>query len=164
MKKQHLRRIVSIVLVIVTLSAVATFSASASREWNTFRTQSVNTYNDSNTRAIQYVLTYSRGAGLAIDGQFGTNTRNAVVTFQKDRGLTADGIVGQNTWTHLKYYIKAERVYAPYFYYVGTSVSLTNMYSDETRYRICDVPSWNEWYFNDSGSTAYNAQKLIQHS
>ena len=35
------------------------------------------------------------------DGDFGTDTYNAVVKFQKDNGLTPDGIVGQNTWRKL---------------------------------------------------------------
>jgi len=36
-----------------------------------------------------------------IDGQFGTNTENAVKSFQQDNGLTADGIVGPMTWAAL---------------------------------------------------------------
>lgn len=35
------------------------------------------------------------------DGDFGTDTYNAVVKFQKDNGLTPDGIIGQNTWRKL---------------------------------------------------------------
>ncbi len=35
--------------------------------------------------------------GGAVDGIFGTATRNAVVAFQKANGLTADGIVGSKT-------------------------------------------------------------------
>ena len=31
------------------------------------------------------------------DGDFGTETKNAVIQFQKDHGLTADGIAGANT-------------------------------------------------------------------
>lgn len=33
----------------------------------------------------------------AVDGVFGTNTRNAVIAFQKANGLTPDGIVGSKT-------------------------------------------------------------------
>lgn len=43
----------------------------------------------------------SVGFNLKCDGDFGTNTYNAVITFQKNRGLTQDGIVGKNTWTWL---------------------------------------------------------------
>ena len=37
------------------------------------------------------------GAGLDIDGDFGTATRAAVVAFQRSKGLTADGVVGTRT-------------------------------------------------------------------
>ena len=39
-------------------------------------------------------LNYYSGA---IDGNFGSMTKQAVIKFQQARGLTADGIVGQNT-------------------------------------------------------------------
>ena len=42
------------------------------------------------------------GAGLTVDGDFGTKTHNAVIKFQKDNGLEVDGIVGSNTWVKLK--------------------------------------------------------------
>lgn len=41
------------------------------------------------------------GANLTVDGQFGTNTLNAVTQFQQTNGLAADGIVGNNTWRTL---------------------------------------------------------------
>ncbi|WP_052441789.1 NlpC/P60 family protein [Streptacidiphilus anmyonensis] len=37
------------------------------------------------------------GAGLTVDGQFGSGTQTAVENFQSSHGLTADGIVGVNT-------------------------------------------------------------------
>ena len=37
----------------------------------------------------------------AIDGVYGTQTKNAVIRFQKDSGLTADGIAGSKTLTYL---------------------------------------------------------------
>lgn len=40
-------------------------------------------------------LGYSPGA---IDGIFGSGTKNAVVRFQRANNLSADGIVGCNTW------------------------------------------------------------------
>lgn len=45
-------------------------------------------------------LGYSCGSTGA-DGDFGTNTYNAVKKFQKAKGLTQDGIVGKNTWKKL---------------------------------------------------------------
>ncbi|MDE7454735.1 MAG: peptidoglycan-binding protein [Clostridia bacterium] len=41
------------------------------------------------------------GANLKVDGQFGTNTLNAVINFQQNNGLVPDGIVGVNTWRTL---------------------------------------------------------------
>ena len=40
---------------------------------------------------------------LVEDGQFGTNTKNAVMAYQSLRTLTVDGIVGNQTWTYLEY-------------------------------------------------------------
>ncbi len=37
----------------------------------------------------------------AVDGIYGTGTRNAVIAFQKDNGLTADGVVGSKTLSAL---------------------------------------------------------------
>lgn len=37
----------------------------------------------------------------AIDGIFGTRTREAVVAYQRQKGLAPDGIVGQQTWNSL---------------------------------------------------------------
>lgn len=52
------------------------------------------------TRLIQERLN-SVGFSLTIDGDFGTNTYNAVKVFQRNRGLSQDGIVGKNTWSYL---------------------------------------------------------------
>ncbi len=41
------------------------------------------------------------GFNLSVDGQFGTNTLNAVTRFQQTNGLVADGLVGNRTWSAL---------------------------------------------------------------
>ncbi|MFL6072213.1 MAG: peptidoglycan-binding protein [Mycobacteriales bacterium] len=51
-------------------------------------------------RAVQSQLN-TRGAGLTVDGDFGSLTVTAVKNFQTSAGLTADGIVGPYTWCPL---------------------------------------------------------------
>jgi len=41
------------------------------------------------------------GAGLLVDGEFGSVTVSAVRSFQSDNGLVVDGWVGDITWSHL---------------------------------------------------------------
>lgn len=52
-------------------------------------------------RELQKLLNLS-GAGLTIDGDFGTKTEKAVIKFQSDNGLDPDGICGPLTWDKLK--------------------------------------------------------------
>lgn len=51
--------------------------------------------------AIQYLLNARIGAGLAVDGVFGPATAAAVRSFQSRAGLAADGEVGTETWPAL---------------------------------------------------------------
>jgi murein L,D-transpeptidase YcbB/YkuD len=46
----------------------------------------------------QGVRDLQKALGVAVDGDFGPGTHNAVVQFQREKGLKADGIVGQATW------------------------------------------------------------------
>ena len=53
-----------------------------------------------------YVITLQQdlnvlGYGLAVDGDFGPLTNNAVLAFQRSQGIGVDGIVGPITWQHL---------------------------------------------------------------
>ncbi len=50
---------------------------------------------------VQWELKKS-GYSLAVDGNFGKNTKAAVQAFQKKKGLVVDGIVGKKTRTALK--------------------------------------------------------------
>ncbi len=47
----------------------------------------------------------------AIDGIFGTVTRDAVIRFQRENGLRADGIVGEKTMTALEPYLRGYSYY-----------------------------------------------------
>lgn len=52
-------------------------------------------------KALQVILNY-RGAGLNVDGIFGSMTESKVVEFQRAVQLVADGIVGAMTWAALR--------------------------------------------------------------
>ena len=50
---------------------------------------------------LQRLLNF-RGASLAVDGAFGSKTRDRVVEFQQAIGLAPDGIVGSKTWAAVR--------------------------------------------------------------
>jgi peptidoglycan hydrolase-like protein with peptidoglycan-binding domain len=52
----------------------------------------------SEVSAMQQVLQNAGLYGGPIDGDFGSNTENAVRAYQTQRGVTVDGIVGDETW------------------------------------------------------------------
>ncbi len=51
--------------------------------------------------AVQKLLKDKFGYNIAVDGNFGPATANAVKDFQSDNGLDVDGIVGPDTWKEL---------------------------------------------------------------
>lgn len=52
-------------------------------------------------RALQVQLNAKRGAGLVVDGVFGSGTNTAVRNFQSHAGIGVDGVVGPTTWRNL---------------------------------------------------------------
>lgn len=52
-------------------------------------------------RSAQTLLRYRFGYQIAVDGDFGPATAQAVRSFQRDRGLGVDGIIGAKTWAKL---------------------------------------------------------------
>ncbi len=57
---------------------------------------------------LQTALNKANNAGLAIDGDFGSGTKQAVINFQKANGLDADGIAGPATVNKLVEIIKGK--------------------------------------------------------
>lgn len=62
----------------------------------------------SGVRWLQEALNKANNAGLAVDGQFGSGTKQAVINFQKANGLEADGIAGPATINKLVDVIKGQ--------------------------------------------------------
>lgn len=52
------------------------------------------------TYILQAIL-YCNGYKIAVDGDFGVNTENAIKSYQQSNGLTVDGVAGKNTFTKL---------------------------------------------------------------
>lgn len=44
---------------------------------------------------------------VAVDGDFGKNTKTALKTFQKNVGIDDDGCCGQNTWKKIADHMNA---------------------------------------------------------
>jgi peptidoglycan hydrolase-like protein with peptidoglycan-binding domain len=78
--------------VIVPVAAAGTASAA-------FPNQSLGN-RGTDVRAVQGLLR-AHAIAIAIDGVFGTTTRDAVKTFQVANGLSADGVVRATTWAKL---------------------------------------------------------------
>lgn len=63
---------------------------------------------DGEVERVQRALRNAGHYFLAIDGDFGKGTENAVRTFQKSRGLLADGLVGKITGAALEPFINED--------------------------------------------------------
>ena len=78
----------------------ATVRAQALQPWPVLRQGANADWPKATVRSLQYLLN-ARGAKLAVDGTFGSLTRNAVLAFQRAHHLTADGVAGGATWRAL---------------------------------------------------------------
>jgi peptidoglycan hydrolase-like protein with peptidoglycan-binding domain len=51
---------------------------------------------------LQQLLNKKSRATIAVDGDFGSETKQMVQIYQRNHGLVVDGIVGQKTWSSLE--------------------------------------------------------------
>ena len=52
-------------------------------------------------KILQVFLNYYAKEKLKVDGEFGSNTKEAVISYQTKNNLEIDGIVGKETWGYL---------------------------------------------------------------
>ena len=83
-----MKKIISIVMVLVIVLLCGFISVSALSKMGS-RSEEV--------KDIQRALKSKGYYSGAVDGIFGTGTKNAVIKFQKNNGLSPDGIAGKNT-------------------------------------------------------------------
>lgn len=55
-----------------------------------------------NVQCLQLILNHILAIKLVIDGDFGTQTHNAVVRLQQKYKITVDGVVGSQTWATIE--------------------------------------------------------------
>jgi g-D-glutamyl-meso-diaminopimelate peptidase len=51
---------------------------------------------------LQQLLNKKSHATIAVDGDFGSETKQMVEIYQRNHGLIVDGIVGPQTWSSLE--------------------------------------------------------------
>lgn len=64
-----------------------------------------------NVKLIQSLLNRIGYRPGPVDGEFGTQTRQAVIQFQSDNGLTPDGVVGPVTWSVFERLLRGYDIY-----------------------------------------------------
>ena len=82
--------------------AVSTASAvSIFESWPVLQQGPNSLWPHATVRSLQYLLR-ARGAWIAVDGVFGSQTRAAVVALQRSHHLVVDGVVGSHAWNSLR--------------------------------------------------------------
>ena len=117
-------------------------------------------------RWVQKFANDVMGAGITIDGVYGTQTINAVKTFQQQNGLTADGIVGTDTVSTMLAVWKAKVTPVD----VGSGFAAIIIRTDiwkSIKNDNANVVLWDElpnaryyWYFTRQSDGSYIIQSL----
>jgi len=94
------RRLVPVLFALLLLAITAPGAAAYTAR---FPTQSLGN-RGADVRALQGLL-LAHGIPAAVDGVFGTSTRDGVATFQAGHALTPDGVVRDTTWAMLIVYL-----------------------------------------------------------
>jgi len=58
-----------------------------------------------NVKAVQAICNASGCPAGAVDGYYGTNTRNGIKSYQASKSISSDGIVGSQTWQVMHSYL-----------------------------------------------------------
>lgn len=97
-------------------------------------------------RIVQEKLT-AKGYSLSkygVDGDFGSETENAVKELQRDSKIAVDGIIGNDTWAVLNSdFVKPVSKYILGLYQVNTPSGL-NVRKEPKRYNIKNIYKWDQ--------------------
>lgn len=103
---------------------------------------------------------YSGTVGT-IDGQYGTNTKNALISFQKKYGLTADGIAGSKTWGKMQSQLVDRGIRADgweSYKYDPDNTSYYVYWEDSYRDEILHPAYWAAVLYNSSNQSIASAK------
>jgi hypothetical protein len=109
-------------------------------------------------KLAQYTLIHFAGQNIALDGQFGPATKNAVINLQRISGLSATGVVNTATWFTMVVLVNNHTASSPSFnpqtilYYCSTPRDIYNKPLIHLNGGQCDsiqvaeLVEGNEWY------------------
>lgn len=102
MKTKKLIALVLAVLTITMAFAPNALAAYAPSSWSSWPTIQQGTLEHAFVVAAQVLINMNRGAGMTVDGLFGSTTKTKVKEFQSQEGISNDGIIGSETWGKMR--------------------------------------------------------------